>query len=1387
MWGRPNQIGNILFPVAERTITSFFTVLSILLFPVLPFAQASIGDFVNVPIEIDGIHSVGVNAIAQDHRGYLWISTLEGLARYDGYEFKVYKNIPGDATSILTDNRDCLYVDYTGDLWVGTGIGLSRYNPDGDCFFNYPLDAGDYAPLDGGLVSNSIVAITGDRDHNVWVAVQGGGLLRYDREHDRFIRLLDDPDDPNALWGDVVRKLLVDRQNNIWIGTGYGHPKNGNGLVRFDPVTGRATRFKHDPDNPNSLLDNRISALLEDRQGRIWVGTYQSGLHYFDPQREEFIRLLPDAEHPSRIHAPIMEGRVWQNDPFVSILHEDRKGGFWVGTIGKGLNHFDGETGALTFYAPETGDDPFKSYWVLQEDRYGQIWLGTISGGLYRKDLYPRNFHWYPEVAGVQVVRESRSEPGLLWLGLRDKGLVKFNVNSGAIIRFQHQADDVSSIGDNIVRAIYLDREDNIWLGLGETSQIRDRLNGRGGLDRLDEKTGIFYHYPVKRDPADDFNETVLSICEDNRGYLWLGTGTGGLFRSDENKRVFRPYPLPAVGDARSPNAEVYYVQEAGGHLWASDNRAPGTLYRFDYDKDQFLPFFKEFKTTTITEDQQGGYWIGTREYQGLLWVDSTGTRYHHYTTKDGLPGSADTHVVPGDDSEYWIGTQNGLGMYDAATGQFHTAGLPSNYFNNCGIRMADGRFVFSGHAGLLVFRSEQVRGNPFPPDIVLKDLQISGEPMPLNSELNGFRLNYDQNDFSFEFTGIHLADPAKNRYKYRLDPYDADWIDGGTERKARYTNLDPGAYTFRLSTANRDGVWHPEGLTIPFHVRRAWWTTWWAYALYLLLVGGMVYSVYRFQLSKKLALAETRRLQEVNQLKTNLYTNITHEFRTPLTVILGMTDALDQNVEAQHFTGAKRSIEMIRRSGKNLLHLVNEMLDLAKLESGRLELQLIRADVIPFVKYLCESFHSLAAEKQIRVTVKAEVGQLEMDFDTQKLSVVLSNLLSNAVKFTEPGGQINVLLGRRQKQGQSYFFVAVKDTGIGISQTEIDHIFDRFYRAHSPSVQRVDGTGIGLTLTRDLVELMDGTIEVNSSPGKGTEFVVGLPVRTTASAARLPEVLPDWTPDTALTLGLSPIDGDGADRELPLALIVEDNTDVAHYLKICLQEKYRVLHAADGLAGIELALESTPDVIICDVMMPGKNGFEVCATLKADERTDHIPIIMLTAKVSRQDQLTGLSRGADAYLAKPFEKEELMIRLDKLIEIRKTLQKKYSSSLVSSTLLTNPPLDHTEKFIEKTERIIIEHLEEEDFSIQDLAQHLNLSRSQTYRKIKALTGLSTTLYIRFIRLQKAKELLAGTDLSVSEIAYRVGFKTPVYFSQVFKEAFDESPMAARRSLKGSL
>ncbi|WP_132065852.1 hybrid sensor histidine kinase/response regulator transcription factor, partial [Aquimarina spinulae] len=725
------------------------------------------------------------------------------------------------------------------------------------------------------------------------------------------------------------------------------------------------------------------------------------------------------------------------------------------------------------------------------------------------------------------------------------------------------------------------------------------------------------------------------------------------------------------------------------------------------------------------------------------------------------------------------------------------------NDFETYSIEFMDDIILFIGPKGILGYNKNSTRIPNKNLTTKLRKVWVNNDSLvyagvnALKNKNESFEIPFVNNTLKFEYTLPFFSKPKNNVYQYLLEGFDNDWSTWSAETKKDYTNLPAGDYNFKVRSKNVFNQIAEED-SFAFVIIPPWYQSWAAYLFYGIgaIAVLILFSKWRSRELKKKNIAleevikertleisyknellgqQTEKLIEMGNAKTKLYSNITHEFRTPLTVILGMADSLRLSVENESFDGAEKSLEMIHRNGESLLHLVNEMLDLAKSESGNMELKLIQTDVVPLVKYLSESFHSLAEENQIKLAVYSEIDKLVMDLDLTKLTSILSNILSNAIKFTAPLGKIIVHINTVVQEKEECLLIKVKDDGKGIAEEELPNVFNRFYQTEESSSIQNGGTGIGLALTKELVELMNGTISVKSKLETGSEFSIMIPVTRKAPIKK----------DISTPIKSHISDADSIpkkvdqvqinDPELPLVLIIEDNLDVAHYLKICLKETYTTIHAVNGIQGIEFALERVPDIIICDVMMPGKNGYEVCATLKSDERTDHIPIIMLTAKVTQEDRIRGLSHGADAYLPKPFNKKELFIRLNQLVLVRKKLIEKIQNNGFYQFL--NKSSEKPEaKFLQKIIKIIHEEMDNSNFGPSELAKNVHLSESQVYRKLKAITDKSTAVFIRSIRLQKAKELIITTDKTISEIAYDVGFNDPSWFSRAFKEEFGTSP-----------
>ncbi len=756
--------------------------------------------------------------------------------------------------------------------------------------------------------------------------------------------------------------------------------------------------------------------------------------------------------------------------------------------------------------------------------------------------------------------------------------------------------------------------------------------------------------------------------------------------------------------------------------------------------------------------------------------------------------------LIEDNQGDLWVCTESGLARYNPQNREsfFFDARnfLQGNTFysiwrfNHCA-KNQDGKLYFAGIAGVSVLTPEALAANSTPPVAKIVGLKINNQTADLEvpiHKLSEVSLAHWQNNLTIELSAPGSPLPQLNRYAYRLVKdrlfergSEKEWNQLGEQHTINFSNLSPGYYQLEVRAANSDGVWCDKPATLSIRVRPPWYDSWWAYLLYLLVLGAGAYVFYRYQLRTKLEHAENQRLKELDAFKSRFFTNITHEFRTPLTVILGMTEKLRDGSSSSSSSGTgttatatatATAIDFILRSGQNLLRLINQILDLAKLESGKLQLNLEKTDAIAFAKYIVESFHSFAASQKIQLHFLAETELLEMDLDREKMQAVLSNLLSNAIKFTPENGHVYIHIGQIMENGQPFCQIKVRDTGIGIPEEKIGQIFDRFYQVDNSATR----------MARRYRDRADPDQRTDTADG-WRDFGQQQKAEQGPLSSFLSQLLltARWQQARPLFLYHCPIKRMPRpapafeNPEKPVLLVVEDNDDVREYLIDCVKDQYQVAEAHNGQIGIEKAIELIPDLIVSDVMMPEKDGFQLCQTLKNDERTSHIPIVLLTAKADVGSRIEGLSRGADDYIAKPFDRTELEIRLRNLIENRRRLHPRYAS-LPLPPASEDPDLKLEDAFLLKIRDVVEAHLSDADFEMPQLERALGMSRSQIFRKVKALTNQSPTLFIRSIRLYKAKELLQTSKLTVAEIAYEVGFTTPSYFSTAFLEEFGKNP-----------
>ena len=1363
---------------------------------------------------VEGLPENSVWAVLQDHLGFLWFGTQNGLVKYDGYTYTLFKPDPEDPHSLSDARIYALYEDTAGNLWVGTAQGgLNHFDRTTEQFTAYQHNPGDPSSLS----HNTIFTILEHTDGTLWVATMGGGLDRFDPVTETFTHYRHYPEEPGGLRDNQVHGLWLDADGVLWVGTHAG------GLHRFDPAMEVFEVYQYDPDDLGSLSHNDVNTIYQDGAGTFWIGT-AGGLNRFNPETGRFAAYRHDPNDPGSL----------SHDNVMRIL-EDENGVLWVGVGGNdvrgGLHRFDPETGTFIRYQYDP-DDPgsLGSNYVLSlyEDRHGALWVGTWGGGVSKHDPAAEKFAHFARTPGEpnslstnQVLAFHEDRNGMLWIGTWGGGLDRFDPATNTFTNYRHDPTNPNSLAGDEVMAIYEDRDGMLWLGTWS------------GLDLFDPATEQFTHFRSDLDATGnlDYNE-VTSIYEDRRGALWLGTWMAGLNRFDRTTNTFTHFVHdPADSTSLSANHVGTIFEDDGGTLWIATG--DGQLNRFDPETEQFeaqAPMGGRMALRTFTPSvaMPGRYWLGTT-LRGLHLYDPETDTSEAFTEADGLPHDGVLGLLEDDEGFVWVSTARGLSKFDYKERRFRTYEITEALQGNklmytAAYKSRSGALYFGGSQGFISFYPGAVTDNPHVPPVVLTDFKLFtesvavGEDSPLKAHISvaeEIRLAHWQNDISFGFAALNYQASEKNTYAFKLQNYDEEWRYAGTGRTATYTNLAPGEYVFRVTGSNNDDVWNDQGASIRVIISPPWWQTPWAYILFVIFGVAGVFGVVRWRVrylerrahdlevvvsartaevvrQKATIEAQAQKLQELDRLKSRFFANISHEFRTPLLLILGPLQDMLDGAFGTVGEAMRKQVATMQRSGFRLLRLINQLLDLSKLESGNMRLAARRANLMPFLRGIVLSFSSMAERKHITFDLHAELDRVDLAFDPDKLEKVFYNLLSNAFKFTPEHGAIRVLV---KDEAEGYVEIHVSDTGRGIPPAALPYIFDRFRQVDSSMRQGDEGTGIGLALVRELVALHSGTISAESSLGKGTTFIVRLP-RGGANAIpaapmeqahgdglaagpyreialqALPQVIP--TGDGA-PAPLAPVLPDNA----PTILLVEDNPDVRAYVSSHLAPHYRLDEATNGQEALEKVRRQPPDLVISDVMMPVMDGYALCRAIKQDEALNHIPLILLTAKAGQESKVEGLETGADDYIYKPFSADELLARAENLIEIRRILRQRFSREVVAVEPSAIAMASADQAFLEQVQAIVEAHMAHGNFNAAWLADEVGLSPRQLRRKLKDLTNLSTAGYIRLMRLKRAAHLLKEQTGNVSEVAYAVGFQDPKHFSKLFRQVFGMPPSQA--------
>ena len=1303
-----------------------------------------------------------ISVIRQEANGILWLATNRGLFSFDGAAFRKKLHDPDGFSAIDNGAINDLFLDQaTEKLWVAHNQGASALDLQTATFTDYTFHQYNQP----NFTDDACDAVFKDRQGNIWFGITSFGLVRLDTAlhffHMKKKAASDNWQNHPTIY-QIAQDLTAD--SILWLATPFV------GLVRFSMVTGQYTFPTYPDDGPAGGFT--LTAIFPEKDnifcGNMWV--HKS--HIFDLKTTSL----------RKISFPSSPGTTF---PLSSDDYQPRSERTIWGRGGYGLFVFDRKSGDCLAYLPYPQlINSFGAGFLATPQR---LWFSSVEGlvtydlGTYQVEnhVFPKDEKNKPDI--LSSVLEKKDGTGL-WLGFQlSEFIYDYDPSRRTMRRIPYYQGDWGLI---------FIRLDNGRILAVNAIGIHELKNDR--LTRL----------PLLQNLAAKKIEFGLPI-QDRKGNLWLGSRWGGLYRIDlqtgQYENVASGLPIRGLETNFKDSRDNIYMSGSGFFVY---NAVRDTILYFPYQPGDSLT---TYSPKGYVEDDEGNIWLSDVRVGGLMVFDPDRMEagiLRKYDAHNGSFSNQMLSLAKDRQGRIWAVTKAGLQVFDPRTESFRlfgeAAGLrlrdkntSSNFTPSYLTTLSSGKMLVGYKDGFAIFHPDSLTGNQELPKPYFRSV-FAGERALVkgksfgNSEI--IALQHHENLLEFEFSSIAYLEPAKITYRYRLLGFNEDWLET-SHRQVRYTHLPPDSYTFQLQALNSDGLHTPSPLEWHFEIRPPWWATWWAYLGYVLLALMLALAFYfykkrQWQLKSQLALEhrEAERLKELDAVKTKLYTNITHEFRTPLTIILGMAKQVRDNPKDWFREGLK----MIIRNGNNLLHLVNQMLDLSKLESGAMPVNLIQGDILTYLKYVMESFHSLAESKNIRLHFQTDLKELRMDYDPEKVLNIVSNLLSNAIKFTLEGGdvyfQVDVSASSTSSAGST--LLKIKDTGIGIPPEKLPHIFDRFYQADDAATRKAEGTGIGLALTKELVKLLDGKIAVESEEGKGTQFTVELPISNNAPLREEVEM-------TDIGESTLPFTSTAADKEVmvaeetaylqerPVLLIIEDNADVVQYLKSLLAKDYRMEVAVNGQEGLDKALELVPDIIISDVMMPVMDGFELCDKLKKDMRTSHIPIIMLTAKADISSKIEGLERGADAYLAKPFHKQELLIRLQKLVDLRKLLQARYNTlaPLVPSEDLT---VQIEDAFMVKLRDLLETHFSDENFGIPDLCQTLLMSRAQLYRKVAALTGKPAASYLRSFRLQKAKELLQSTSLTVSEIAFQVGFKDLGHFSRTFLKEFGKNPSDLR-------
>lgn len=1316
----------------------------------------------------EGLSQSTVFSIDQDKRGNMWFATYDGVNKYDGYAFTVYQHNEDDPNSIANDISRIVKTDSQGRVWIGTRDGLSRYDEEKDIFQNF-----FYEKNGKHLQVNGIEEISPEQ----LLISTPEGLIMFDIKESKFI-----DDSFSTAMHKTIASTLYRQGDQIYIGT------STDGLYTYS-IT-QKTFEKVIP----ILGTKQIQAILQQSPTRIWVATEGAGLFLINPKTKEIKNYLHSPSNPKSI-----------SSNYIRSLAMDSQNRLWIGTFND-LNIYHEGTDSFASYSSnpvENGSLSQRSVRSIFMDSQGGMWLGTYFGGLnYYHPIRNRfknirNIPYKNSLSDNVVSCIVEDKDKNLWIGTNDGGLNLYNPITQRFTSYTLQEDESArGIGSNNIKAVYVDEKKSlVYIG-----------THAGGLSILHRNSGQVENFNQRNSQL--VNENVYAILPDGEGNLWLGT-LSALVRFNPEQRSFTTIEKEKDGTPVVSKQITTLFRDSHKRLWIGGEEGLSVFKQegLDIQKASILPVSNVTKlfTNCIYEASNGIIWVGTRE--GFYCFNEKDKQIKRYNTTNGLPNNVVYGILEDSFGRLWLSTNRGISCFNPETEKFRnfteSDGLQSNQFNTASYcRTSVGQMYFGGINGITTFRPELLLDNPYTPPVVITKLQLFNKVVRPDDETGiltknicetkSITLKSWQTAFSIEFVVSNYISGQHNTFAYKLEGYDKEWYYLTDSRTVSYSNLPQGTYQFLVKAANSDGKWNPIPTALEIIVLPIWYKTWWALLIFFATFAGFITFVFRFFWMRKSMEAQLEierrdkeHQEEINQMKMRFFINISHELRTPLTLILTPLQEIINKISDRW---TRNQLEYIQRNANRLLHLVNQLMDYRRAELGVFELKAKKGNAHQLIQDNFLFYDKLARHKKITYTLHSELEDKEVLFDANYLELIVNNLLSNAFKYTESGQSITVTL----KEENGWLLLQVSDTGIGIPINKQGKIFERFYQIESEHV----GSGIGLSLVQRLIELHHGRIELDSEENKGSTFSVYLPqdlsVYKPSELASNNEQNEEEQVYSTNSKAMYFIDTEkvenesveSGDKKRGTILIVEDNNEIRRYLSNGLADLFNTLEAGNGEEALEKLKDNEVDVIVTDVMMPVMDGIKLCKNVKQNIRTCHIPVIILSAKTDIKDQMEGLQMGADDYIPKPFSLAILTTKIQNMMRTRRRMLDKYAKSLeVEPEKITFNAMD--EALLKRAMAIVEKNMDNIEFSTDEFAREMNMSRSNLHLKLKAITGESTIDFIRKIRFNEAAKLLKDGRYTVAEVSTMVGFNTPSYFATSFKKYFGCLPTEYIKKSKG--